>query len=167
MRPWLGKQKPMGIPSKTRFTDRYYMILRGFKLCIGYYATESCKQIYRKLLSKNMSRRKGNKNTHGKPCIIILPHMQEWKNLVEIHWSAIPWERLLLILPEWLTHSLALLSTFMLFPAVSSIWAECANLAQFTYQPRVLPSAPKMGKNKCPIPCSYHSIFPLPQEQLI
>lgn len=164
MRPWLGKQKPLDIPSKTLFTERYYMILRSFKLCIGYYATETCKWICRKLFSKNMSRRKGNKNAHGKRCVIILPHIQEQKNPVELHSRGSPWERLLLILPEWPTQSLASLSTVMLFPAVSSTWAEGASLAQFTHQTQVLPSASKMGKNKCHTSCSYHSVFPLLQE---
>lgn len=73
---------------------------------------------------------------------------------MEIHWRCRPWERLLLILPEWPTQSLASLSTVMLFPAVSSTWAEGASLAQFTYQTRVLPSASKMGKKQ-----TLHNLF--------
>lgn len=77
MRPRLGKQKPLDIPSKTCFTERYYMFLRSFKPCVGYQAKETCKHIYRKLLKKCVKEEgRIKKNQHGKLRILIFPHIQ-------------------------------------------------------------------------------------------
>lgn len=94
IRPWLGKQKTLDIPSKICFIERYHMILRSFKLFLDIMQQKLVNGSIENS-SKMCQGGRGIKNEHRKQNQKILYFI--FISYLPCGRISSPWERLLLI----------------------------------------------------------------------